>query len=174
MTAPNAAAAPSAPGALTRRPFLAAALRVAAAAFGAMWLVAAITKTAAVADAYEFAALATGGGPPAKAVFIAWTALEAGLGTAMLLGAFRGFLATAVTLGAATAALVRVRDQFGGDVRCRCFAAVSGASVDEAIARNVWLLGAALVCAALAWFTSRRPSPTPLAAADAGPATPRP
>jgi hypothetical protein len=157
------------------RPFLDAAVRVASAAFGAMWLFAAASKALAAEDAYEFAALATGGEPPAKLVFALWTALEAGLGAAMLLGAMRGFLATAAALGAATWALVRVREQFGGDVACRCFAAVASTSVDEALTRNAWLVAAALASAVVAWVSARPPRARgPGAPADAGPATPRP
>jgi hypothetical protein len=147
---------------------LAALVRAGAALLGAMWLVAAVSKALAPEDAYEFAVRVTSPGAVAKAGLALVVGVEGALGAAMLLGAVRGLVPTALLLAAATGALLLVRAQSGGRVPCGCF--VVGASVDEALVRNWVLLGATalLLIAAAAQRRARG------AEAASGPATPAP
>jgi hypothetical protein len=85
----------------------------------------------------------------------------------MLLGAVRGLAVTALALGGMTGALLWVRATAGGKVHCGCLALLADSSVDEAIARNAWLLAGVALLAALVFVSRRRA----LAAAASGPAT---
>ena len=153
---------------------LSVVVRAGVALFGVMWLWAAASKAAGPEDAYEFTARLVGGGDPAKAVLVLWAALEAGLGAAMLFGAMRPLracIATAAGLAGATAALLVVKHQWGGSVRCGCMALLADGSVDAGITRNIWFLAAVVVLGGLAFVSDRRDRGAP---ADSGPGTPTP
>jgi uncharacterized membrane protein YphA (DoxX/SURF4 family) len=144
-------------------------LRAGTAVLGLVWLAAGVSKAADPAAAYEFTARVVGGGAAAKVLLTAVAGAETTLGVAMVLGVLRGLAPTAVLLAAVTAALLHVRSRSGGAVGCGCFAV--GASVDEALVRNVVLLGATAALGALAFISRRR---DPGAGAASGPATPAP
>ena len=146
------------------------ALRVGAAAFGVMWLVAAASKAVQPDAAYEFTARALGGGAAAKAAVTATAGAEALLGALMLFGAVRGFLLTGAALAAATGLLAYVKSVAGGLIKCGCLALVADANVDQALRRNAWLLAVALGLAAVSFLSSRARR----AAAASDPATPAP
>ncbi|MCE9635281.1 MAG: hypothetical protein K8T90_06190 [Planctomycetes bacterium] len=147
-------------------------LRVGSALFGLMWLVAAASKAAEPESAYEFVALVVGGGPSAKTLITVAAAAEALLGAAMLLGAVggtvRGMVATGAGLAITTGALVWVKVHAGGARHCGCMALLADSSVDQAIARNAWLMGGAIALGAVAIVIRRRDRD---AAAASGPST---
>lgn len=126
-------------------------LRATSIAFGLMWLVASVSKAVAPLEPWEFASRATGTGGQATG----WLALslgaaagiEAALGVAMILGAVRGFFASAVMLAVATAALLKVRHDHGGVIPCGCFSAFATSSVDGALTRNYVLIAVAVAAA---------------------------
>lgn len=146
-------------------------VRVGAAVLGAMWLVAAASKAADPGSAFEYAARVAGGGTPPKVLATATAAAEAFLGTAMLLGALRGFVPTLAVLAAATASLLHVRATFGGSVKCGCLALLADSSVDQAIRRNGWLAAVTAALLVLDVVSRRRARG---AAAGSGPATAAP
>ena len=136
-----------------------------------MWIVAAASKATDPASAYEFAARVTGGGAAAKALVSSVAAGEALLGTAMILGALRGFVPTLAGLAVATASLLHVKATFGGAVRCGCLALLADSSVDQAIRRNGWLAAVTVALLVLDVVSRRRDRG---AAAASGPATAAP
>jgi len=146
-----------------------AAVRVGCALLGLMWIVAAASKALRPEDAYEFTARVVSGGIAAKAVVTLVAAGEALLGVTMLLGAVRGLVATAIGLGAATAALAWVRSTAGGKVHCGCLALLADSSVDQALVRNAWVLAGVFALGVLAFVTRRRGRDAPAAP---GPSTP--
>lgn len=144
------------------------ALRLGAAAFGAVWLVAAVSKAIAPLDAYELLARVVGGGIPAKAGLVLVAAAEAALGTAMLVGAVRSLAPTVLGLVATTALLVVVRAGGGGAVACGCF--LTASDVESAIVRNEILLAAAapLLVASIAVRRRTAAQPAPGASPSDG------
>ena len=148
-------------------------LRVAAALFGAMWIVAAISTLLAPATAYEFTVRLVGTSVAATPALTVWVALEAGLGAGMLLGALRGYVPTAAMLVAASTALLIVKSRYNGQVRCGCMGLMADESVDQSLVRNAVLIAVVVALALLARFSYRTHPPGPAAEAS-GRATPSP
>lgn len=126
-------------------------LRATSIAFGLMWLVASVSKAVSPLEPWEFASRAAGtagGSVPWLALSLGAAAgIEAALGVAMILGAVRGFIASAVMLGVATAVLLKVRHDHGGVVPCGCFSAFATSSVNGALVRNHVLILIAVAAA---------------------------
>lgn len=130
-------------------------LRGAAVLFGAMWLLAAGTKTWDVLPAYEFTARVVPPGGATVAALAATVAVETALGAGMVLGLLRGFVPTCLGLLAALGALWRVKVQHDGRIPCGCFSTFAETTVDEAIVRNVALAGVAAALAMVAFARDR-------------------
>lgn len=140
-------------------PLAGAVLRAGAIALGLMWVVAAVSKTVAPLEPWEFAirTLGTKGEAPAWLALALGTAagIEVALGVAMILGAVRGFLLSSVMLAVATVALLKVRHDHGGVIPCGCFSVFATSSVEGAIVRNAVLIALTVVFAIAAILRRR-------------------
>jgi hypothetical protein len=100
------------------------AFAVAAAAFGLMWLGAAVSKIAGPVGQYELLTHAVPAGTPAKAAFVVGATAESLLGAAMLLRAvtpLKGFVLSLVGLAVAAGVLLHVQAQPNAPLLCGCF-----------------------------------------------------
>jgi methylamine utilization protein MauE len=138
-----------------------------------LWGIAAVGKLRDPLAAYELIALNVGPGALARAMLAAIVAAETLLAVWIALGlsAARGLAVSLGALAGLTVVLLVAQERVGGAVPCGCLPSGLDSTVEDAIVRNLVLMG--VVAALLVWDWRARVTDRDGAAAS-GPSTPAP